>query len=102
MALINCTPPITYEIPGCIDELIINTDLTASATYSALFEFQNGFRLKENVTLEADSSLELIKDDFLLGFWNEGTGYVTLTIDTFSIILNFTSIQTNDTTITIG
>jgi hypothetical protein len=102
MALINCTPPITYDIPGCIDEVIVNTDLTASATYSAIFEFQNGFKLKENITLDGDSALTLTKDDFLLGFWNEGTRYVTLTIDTFSIILNFTNIQTDDVTITIG
>ena len=116
MSLINCAKSYNVDIPGCIQEILIDLDLE-NTEYKCVFVFQNGFKLIKNITSDATGILTLTKDGILKGFWNDGTGAVTLQLfigtsctptpitictNTYEMItLNFIPIQTDDDTINI-
>lgn len=117
MSLINCATEFTIDIPGCIQTITLEAP-TESTEYKCVFVLPNGFKLSTNITSDAEGILTLTKDEILEGFWNEGTGSVTLQLyvgnsctpsditictNTYNLItLNFLPIQTDDTTISIS
>lgn len=116
MSLINCAKSYNVDIPGCIQEILIDLDLE-DTEYRCVFVLQNGFKLIKNIISNGTGILTLVKDDILEGFWNDGTGPVTLQLyigsscnptpiticnNTYEMItLNFLPIQTDDGTINI-
>jgi len=117
MALINCNDTFEVDIPGCIDTITLDLPLESTAT-KVVYHFANSFILQKTITTGITGIITLTKDDPLEGFWNEGTGPVTVQFFTGSncdpevitmcgktysqIVLNFKSIQTNDTTFNIN
>jgi hypothetical protein len=116
MSLINCAKEYEVDVPGCITTINIDTALEDTA-YKCVFILPNGFKLSKSITSGITGIITLTKDDILEGFWNEGTGPVSLQlfigtdcaptpitvcdIDYEQIILNFIPIQTEDDTIDI-
>jgi hypothetical protein len=117
MALINCNDTFEVDIPGCIDTITLDLPLEITLT-TVKYSFANGFTLSTKITTNITGIITLTKDTPLEGFWNEGTGPVTVQFFTGSkcdpeviticgntysqIVLNFKPIQTNDTTFNIN
>lgn len=116
MSLLNCATAYNVDVPGCIQTLTLDLPLE-STEYKCVFTLQNGFKLIKNLTTDATGTLTLTKDGILEGFWNDGTGAVTLQVfigtactpspitictNTYEMItMNFIPIQTDDDTINI-
>jgi hypothetical protein len=109
MALLNCNATYKQDVPGCIEFVALNLDLTANIEYQVSFTFTNGMQLKTRLTTNGGGVLSLTKDELLEGFWNDGTGEVVITIEALTalcvpltltlceveysqIVLNFTKI----------
>jgi hypothetical protein len=117
MALINCNDTFEVDIPGCIDTITLDLPLEITLT-TVKYSFANGFTLSIKITTNITGIITLTKDTPLEGFWNEGTGPVTVQFFTSSkcdpeviticgktysqIVLNFKPIQTDDTTYNIN
>ena len=114
MALINCGLSYNQDISGCAEDLEFTLpELDVEAPYVVKFTYPNGFKVNHSIVTDENASFTIQNQ----GWWNTGTGPVVVEVykanfcntDPFvvcdvtytSMTLNFTNIQTDDTTATI-